>query len=455
MKRFLLAAVSAALLAGPLPAAAQDVSIPHTLFELDNGLRFIVHQDRSAPIVQVNVWYHVGSGYEEPGRTGFAHLFEHVMFEGSGNVPRGDFDMLLEAAGGRSNGTTNVDRTNYFETVPANALELALWLEADRMGTLLDAMTQQKLDIQRDVVKNERRQSYENQPYGMFWETQAPLMYPPGHPYSWTTIGSMEDLSAATLEDVEGFFRRYYAPNNAVVAVAGDVEVAEVRRLAERFFGWIPRGEPVQRPQMAIPQLEATRHVTLEDRVSLPQLNLMWRTPEAYSADDAALGALAQILAGGRNSRLFRRLVFEEQTAQSVAAFNWSKLLAGDFFVRVTARPGIELARMEAAVLEEIARLAAEPPSERELQRVKNGLETDMVTSLERVSTKADRLNEYLYFTGTPDFAAQDVARFRALTPADVQRAAQRYLDGRHRVAISIVPEGQPQLAAPGGESAR
>jgi zinc protease len=454
MKRFLLAGGIAALVAVPAPAAAQEVAIPHTMFELDNGLRFIVHQDRSAPIIQVNVWYHVGSGYEEPGRTGFAHLFEHIMFEGSGNVARGEFDTLLEAAGGRSNGTTNVDRTNYFETVPSNALALALWLEADRMGTLLDAMTQQKLDIQRDVVKNERRQSYENQPYGMFWETQAPLMYPGGHPYSWTTIGSMEDLSAATLEDVESFFRRFYAPNNAVVAVAGDVELAEVRRLAELYFGWIPRGVPVERPSIAIPELAGTRHVTLEDRVTLPQVNMMWRTPEAYSADDAALGALAQILAGGRNSRLYRRLVFEEQTAQSVSAFNWSKLLSGDFFVRITARPEIELRRMEAAVLEEIARLAQEPPTERELQRVKNQLETDMVVSLERVSTKADRLNEYLYFTGTPDFAARDLARFRALTPADVQRVAQRYLDQRHRVVISIVPEGQTQLAA-GGENAR
>jgi hypothetical protein len=236
-----------------VPAAAQDVSIPHTIFEFPNGLKLIVHEDHSTPIAEVNVWYHVGSGYEEPGRTGFAHLFEHIMFEGSANVPRGEFDRLLEAAGGRNNGTTNVDRTNYFETVPSNAVELALWLEADRMGGLLETMSQQKLDIQRDVVKNERRQSYENRPYGGFWETQAEALYPARHPYSWTTIGSMEDLSAASLEDVESFFRRYYVPNNAVISVAGAVDAEEVRDMVERYFGWIPRGEAVERPRAGDP----------------------------------------------------------------------------------------------------------------------------------------------------------------------------------------------------------
>ncbi|CAN5810953.1 hypothetical protein BH23GEM6_BH23GEM6_17530 [soil metagenome] len=430
------------------PAIAQDVSIPHSIFELPSGLRLIVHEDHSTPIAQVNVWYHVGSGYEQPGRTGFAHLFEHIMFEGSAHVPRGEFDRLLEAAGGRSNGTTNADRTNYFETVPANAVDLALWLEADRMGGLLETMSQQKLDIQRDVVKNERRQSYENRPYGGFWEAQAAALYPQGHPYSWTTIGSMEDLSAASLADVESFFRRFYVPNNAVISVAGAVNAEEVRATVERFFGWIPRGEEVQRPQIAIPAIDASRHLTLEDRVSLPQYNAMWRTPEAYSADDAALGALAQILAGGKNSRLYRRLIYEEQIAQDVSAFNFSRLLSGDFFVRITARQGVELDRIQAAVLEEIARLAASPPSAEEEERVRNSMETEFVSALERVAGKADRLNEYLYYTGDAGFAQQDLQRFRSLTPADIQRVARDYLHGHNRVTISIVPEGQTALAA-------
>jgi zinc protease len=438
-----------------VPAAAQDVSVPHSVFELSNGLRLIVHEDYSTPIAEVNVWYHVGSGYEEPGRTGFAHLFEHIMFEGSAHVPRGEFDRLLESAGGRSNGSTNVDRTNYFETIPANAMELALWLEADRMGGLLETMGQQKLDIQRDVVKNERRQSYENRPYGGFWEAQAEALYPAGHPYSWTTIGSMEDLSAASLEDVESFFRRYYVPNNAVISVAGAVNTAEVRTMVERLFGWIPRGEQVERPSLAVPAIEANRHITLHDRVSLPQYNAVWRTPEAYSPNDAALGALAQILAGGKNSRLYRRLIYEEQIAQDVSAFNWSKLVAGDFFVRITAREGIELDRVESAVLEEISRLALAAPSEEELERVRNSTETEFVRALERVAGKADRLNEYLYYTGDAGYAQQDLQRFRALTPADIQRVARDYLHNQNRVTISIVPEGQDALAATGKDLTR
>jgi zinc protease len=444
MKRILLPLLaawlgSAASVALTAPAAAQDVSIPHTMFELPNGLRVIVHEDRTTPIVAINVWYHVGSGYEEPGRTGFAHLFEHLMFEGSANVPEGDFDNLLEAAGGQNNGSTAPDRTNYWTTVPANALELALWLEADRMGGLLETMGQQKLDIQRDVVKNERRQSYENRPYGMFRETAVAALYPERHPYSWSTIGSMEDLSAAALEDVESFFRRYYAPNNAVLAVAGDVETARVRELV-------------------VPAIPATRHITLEDRVTLPQVNLMWRTTKRYEADDAALSALAEILTGGKNSRLHRRLVYEEQRAQTVNAWNEAQLLSGDLYVRVTAREGVNLDSLERVVLEEISHLAATPPSAEELQRVVNQLETSFVQALQRVGGfggKADQLNEYFYYTGDPGYTEKDLARFRALTPADIQRVAREYLDGRNRVVISIVPNGRRELAAGSQEATR
>ena len=431
-----------------LPAVAQEVGIPFESHELPNGLRLIVHEDSSVPMAAVNVWYHVGSGYEEPGRTGFAHLFEHIMFEGSANVPEGDFDTLLEAAGAVNNGSTNPDRTNYYEIVPSNAVDLALWLEADRMGGLLETMSPQKLDVQRDVVKNERRQSYENRPYGMFWETAAAALYPDRHPYSWSTIGSMDDLSAASLEDVSAFFRKFYAPNNAVLVVTGDVDADRIKAQVERFFGWIPRGNPVAKPDLPIPPIPETRHITLEDRVTLPQVSLMWRTGKAFSSDDAALSALAAILTDGKNSRLYNRLVYDEQVAQSVTAFNDSQLLSGDFYIQVMGKEDMDLDRLEAAVLEEVGRIASEPPSAEELQRVQASVETGLIGGLQTLSSRADQLNSYFYYTGDPDHAAEHLAAYRALTPANIQRVARDYLADRNRVVISIVPTGRSDLAA-------
>jgi len=430
------------------PAAAQQVSIPHTTFTLPNGLRVIVAEDHSAPLAAVNVWYHVGSGYERTGRTGFAHLFEHIMFEGSKNVPEGDFDNWLEAAGARNNGSTTTDRTNYYEVMPSNAVELALWLEADRMGGLLDAMSPSKLEGQRGVVKNERRQSYENQPYGLLWETASTLLYPQGHPYSWTTIGSMADLDAAQLEDVNQFFRTYYAPNNASIAIVGDVDPAQVRQWVERYFSWIPRNTDVQRPTNPMPQLAATTYTTREDRVTLPELTMIWRTDKRFSQDEAALNVLADLLTSGKSSRLYKRLVYDEQVAALTSSWNDGSLISGDFWMRVRAKPDVDLDRIEAAVMEEVARLAATPPSREELERAVNGRVTGFVSALETVEGKADRLNDYLYFTGNPDFAEQDLARYRAVTPADIQRVARQYLAGRNHVLISIVPTGKTELAA-------
>jgi zinc protease len=440
-----------------VPTVAQEVRVPFTTFELPNGLRVIVHEDHTTPLAAVNVWYHVGSSYEQTGRTGFAHLFEHIMFEGSANVPDGEFERLLEAVGALHDGATSQDRTYYWQTVPSNALALSLWLEADRMGQLLAALDQRNLDVQRDVVKNERRQMYENRPYGGVSEATMPALYPAGHPYSWPVIGSMADLSAATLEDVEAFFRRYYVPNNAVLAVAGDVDPAEVRRLVEQYFGWIPRGEEVRHPEVSLPRIAETRHITLEDRVTLSAVQLTWRTPRAYAPDDAALHALAGILAGGRNSRLYRRLVYDEQIAQEqqLTAYNWSRRLSGDFLLWITARENVELARVERAVLEEIAKLAAAPPTAAELQRVVNGIETRFVRSLESVEGKANQLNAYLYHTGDPGYLPQDLARYRALVPADIQRVAREYLADQERVVISVVPTGRPELAAQGSEASR
>jgi zinc protease len=430
------------------PAVAQEVSIPHTTFTLPNGLRVIVAEDHSTPVAAVNVWYHVGSGYEKPGRTGFAHLFEHVMFEGSRNVKEGDFDNLLEAAGGQNNGSTNTDRTNYYEIVPSNAVELALWLEADRMGGLLDAFNAQKLTGQRDVVKNERRQSYENQPYGLLWETAASALYPAGHPYSWSTIGSMADLDSASVEDVSEFFRTYYTPNNATLTIVGDVNTAQIRPMVERLFGGIARGPAVERPRIPVPQIAATRYITKEDRVTLPQVSVIWRGVPRGHADEAALDVAAALLTDGKSARLYKRLVYDQQVASQTSSFNNANLLSGDFWVTVRGKQGTQLDSMEAAVTEEVGRLAQAPPAADEVQRVVNQIVTGFVSSLETVAGKADQLNSYQYYFNDPGYVGRDLARYRAVTPADVQRVTRQYLTGKNRIVISFVPTGKTELAA-------
>ncbi|MEM0961850.1 MAG: pitrilysin family protein [Bacteroidota bacterium] len=437
-------------------ASAQTFAVDIERFQLDNGLDVILHRDASVPVVTVNTWYHVGSGAERPGRTGFAHLFEHLMFEGSGHVPEGAIDTWLEEAGGGANGSTTTDRTNYTTDAASNGLELAIYLDADRMAHLLDAMSPESVDGQRDVVKNERRQNYENRPYGLAYSVIGQTLYPADHPYHWPTIGSMDDLSAASYQDVVDFFQTYYTPNNASVVVAGDIDLAEARQLVERWYGAIPRGpEPPPQP-VAQPRLDREHRLMMEDRVQLPRLYLAWHSPAAYAPGDAAARALASVLAGGKNSRLTQRLVFEEEIAQDVFAFQSGNLHSGAFYVVATARPGHTLAEIEAAILEEIAAVQAEPPAERELQRVVNGIEASFLRGLETVdgfSGKADQLNEYLFFTGTPDYFEEDLARFRALSPRDLTDAALTVL-GTHRVALSIVPEGAGPLALPDSEVA-
>jgi zinc protease len=438
---------------GPTALLATDavaqapLRVPYVMDTLPNGLRVIVHEDHSVPMVAVNVWYHVGSADETPGRTGLAHLFEHLMFMGSQHAPYPQFDRLLEAAGATNNGSTTPDRTNYFEEGPANALPLMLWLEADRMGWMLPTMDQAKVDLQRDVVKNERRQSYENQPYGLAFENILRLLYPPGHPYSWPTIGSMADLSAASLEDVRDFFRTYYAPNNAVLAIVGAVRAAEVFRAVRRYFGEIPPGPPIQRP---VPQSFALPRDTaevLEDRVQLPRLYYAWHTVRSTHADDAALRIAAYVLTGARNSRLTERLVYRDQLASSVNAFQSGKRLDGDFQVVATARPGKSLPDLQHVIDEELARLAGEGPTSRELDQAKNAIESAFLNSLERIGAKADRLNAYYYETGNPDGFQADVERFRAVTAADVQRVVRTYLLAP-KVVLSVVPQGRRDLAA-------
>ncbi|HEY6509183.1 MAG TPA: pitrilysin family protein, partial [Vicinamibacterales bacterium] len=315
--------------AGPTPATAAapraTIEVPFRQFRLANGLNVILHRDASVPIVSVNVWYHVGSGNERPGRTGFAHLFEHLMFEGSKNVKEGEFDRLLESAGGNNNGSTTNDRTNYVIDVPANALELALFLESDRMGYLLDAMSPERVDGQRDVVKNERRQSYENRPYGMASLELDKMLWPANHPYSWPTIGHMEDLTAASHDDVVQFFKTYYAPNNASLVIAGDIDLGEARRLVEKWFSEIPRGPEVPPIVPPAATLDSVKKHTITDRVQLPRLYMAWHTPPIYAPGDAAMDIAASLLTGGKNARLYRRLVYDLQIAQDVSAFQQSQ----------------------------------------------------------------------------------------------------------------------------------
>jgi zinc protease len=397
-------------------------------------------------MVAVNVWYRVGSADEQSGRTGFAHLFEHVMFMGSEHVPVGAFDQWLEAAGANNNGSTNPDRTNYFEWMPSNALPLALWLEADRMGWLLPTMDQPKLDVQRDVVKNERRQSYDNVPYGRAFETILAALYPAGHPYSWPTIGSMSDLSAASLEDVKQFFRTYYAPNNATLAIAGDFNRDSVKTWVQRYFGEIPRGPAMPaRPAPAQVVVPKDTFVVLEDKVQLPRLYYAWPSVKAFHADDASLDLLSYVLAGDKNSRLYKRLVYEMQVAQDVSAFQSSGRLDGRFTVVVTPKPGQTPARMAQLVNEEIRKLSAQGITARELARAQNTYRAQFLDQLASVNGKADQLNFYDYFAGTPDYVRQDAARYGAVTADDVQRVAREYL-GKPKVVLTVVPEGKTEL---------
>src|SRR6266704_66203 len=311
--------------------SAQTLRVPYTTFTLPNGLQVLLHEDHSVPVVAVNTWYHVGSSDERTGRTGFAHLFEHIMFMGSEHVPTGEFDRLLEAAGGDNNGSTTEDRTNYYEDGPANALPLMLYLDSDRMGFLLPEIPADKVDLQRGVVQNERRQSYENRPYGLAEESILERLYPTNHPYHWPVIGSMADLSAATLEDVRGFFRTYYAPNNATLAIAGDITPRDARLLAERYFGDIARAPAPTRTPPPPVTLAADVHAVLEDRVQVPRVYDAWHTIKAFAEGDAALDVLANVLAGGRSSRLYRRLVYELQIATDVVAFQDRGRIDGTF----------------------------------------------------------------------------------------------------------------------------
>jgi zinc protease len=423
--------------------------IPFVKQTLSNGLDVIVHEDRGCPIVGISVWYHVGSKNEAPGRTGFAHLFEHLMFEGSEHHDRGYFHPLQEA-GASINGSTNADRTNYWEVVPSNAVELALWMESDRMGYLLAALTETKFNNQRDVVLNERRQNYENRPYGMASLALVAALYPSDHPYHWLTIGSAEDLKAADISDVRAFFRTYYHPANASIAVAGDIDPDVALELVEKYFGEIPGGPTVPRVTVLPRATAPSRPLVLEDRVELPRLYLAWRTPALFAGGDAELDLVADVLAHGKTSRLYRALVYDARVATEVTASQNSRELESFFQIVATAAPGRTLVELERAISDEIERLASGGATTPEMERAQAQSEAQFVHRLQTVggfSGKADQLNAYNTFLGDPGGFALDLARYRNVTGTTLGEAAATYLGRASRVALSVVPFGAARLA--------
>lgn len=428
-----------------------QLNIKFEKYVLPNGLNVILHEDRSVPIVAVNLWYHVGSGREKVGKSGFAHLFEHMLFQGSQNVEKGDHFKLLQDAGGTVNGSTSTDRTNYWEVVPSNFLELALYLESDRMGFLLEAMTQDKLDNQRDVVKNERRQNYENQPYGMAAKIINENLYPPDHPYHWLTIGTEEDLSNATLDDVKDFFREYYAPNNASLCIGGDINPKEVKKLVEKYFGGIPAGKKIEKVKPAIPALTENKYLLHEDNVQLPRLYISWMTEPHFTDGEPALDILADVISRGKNSRLYKSLVYEKQIAQDVMAYNNSAEISGSFTIVATAKAGITLKQIEEVIYTEIEKVKTEGITKRELDRSKNELEASSIYRLQSVGGfggKTDQLNRYNVFKGDPGFFNKDLERYRKVKTEDLKNAANKFLSQKGKVVLSVVPKGKKELQA-------
>jgi predicted Zn-dependent peptidase len=436
----------------PVPSGPQtNGDLPTINFSqrrLENGLRVIVAPDRLAPVVAINIWYVVGSRHEKAGKTGFAHLFEHFMFQGSRHVTKAEHFSIIQAAGGVNNATTYFDRTNYFETLPSHQLELALWLEADRMATLLDALDQENLDNQREVVKNEKRQSYDNRPYGTFYEKLMAAVFPPEHPYHHTPIGSMEDLNAASVDDVVSFFRTWYAPNNAVLSIVGDVDEEEAHAAAARYFGPIPANRTIVQPPLdqIAPVIGREQREVVEDAVPLTRVHIGFRCPPFGSDEFDALEVASQILVGGRGSRLYRNLVREQKIAQDVTAFGLPLVDSASFFGGwVTVRPDSTAEACESAFLAELQKLADEPVTDDELARARALIEAAELGALGRVEEVADRLSMYAALFDAPEMVNEQLARYLAVDAARIQSVARQVFRADNRVVLTYVPkEGTP-----------
>ncbi|MEL4177605.1 M16 family metallopeptidase [Roseateles sp. PN1] len=434
--------------AGAVISAEGRLAVKHEKIRLANGFEVILVEDHRLPLVAFNLWVHAGPRNEAPGQTGFAHLFEHLLFAGTKHIPRGAADQIVEAIGGTdANGSTNFDRTNYFFTLPANQLETGLWLKADMLGYMLDKVDAVALANQQDVVRNERRQSVENRPYGIVEEAVYQALFPEGHPYRATVIGSHADIQSIKLDDVKAFSRTYYRPNNATLVLAGDFNPAEAKKLVQKYFGTLKAGAPVPEAKAAQPVISAERRVRVTDRVELPRLNLAWHTPAMFQAGDADLDVASHILGGGKASRLHKKLVYEGQLAQTVQVAQESLSLGSVFGIEVVARAGKSLDEIEGLVDTELAALAKTPPSEAELQRALASIETQLLSRVEKVGSLADLMNHYNQMAGDPDFVGKDLARYRAVTPASVQAAVAKYLAKNSRVVVQAMP-GEKVLAA-------
>jgi predicted Zn-dependent peptidase len=427
---------------------AAKMSLTVTQSRLDNGLELVLHEDHRTPIVAVDVWYHVGSKDEPAGREGFAHLFEHLMFQGSKHVPEDTYFRYLERAGASNvNGTTNEDRTNYFETVPKNRLELALWLESDRMGFLLEHVDEQTFASQRNVVKNERRQNYENAAYGLVGKFVDEALFPQSHPYHHLTIGSPADLDAASLEDVRQFFRTWYAPNNATLVIAGDIDPGATRALVDKYFGPIPRGEAPARPALQAPpvQLAGEKRLEMEAGVELARVVVAWPTPRFFAPGDAELDLMARVLTAGKTSRLYKRLVYDEQIAQDVSADQGSGELGSKFEIAVTGKPGRTPEDLLAAVDAELAKVQDAGPSDAELSRARASILAHQAFSLERVGSRADIVGTYAHYVGDPGYLPTDLARYEGATVAGLRDAARNWLPPGKRIVALVRPvKGAP-----------
>ena len=434
-------------------AGVDSPTLPFTKRTLANGLDVIVHEDHHVPIVAVNIWYHVGSKNEQPGSTGFAHLFEHLMFEGSEHHNTGYFPPI-QRAGGLVNGSTNTDRTNYWEVVPTSAIDLALWMESDRMGYLLPAVTSERFETQRDVVLNERRQNYENRPYGFALMALVAALFPERHPYNWATIGSVEDLRAMRLEDVQTFFRTYYHPANASLTLAGAIDTERGFDLAERYFGELPSG-PRPAPVQASAELTREVRLLLEDRVQMARLYMAWLSPAMYAPGDAEMDLLGDLIANGKTSRLYRTLVYKRRVALDVSAYQSSRELGGFFLLVATAAPGNSLTEIEALIGMELQALAESGPTESEMERARAQVEAHFIYRLQTVGGfggKSDQLNAYNVLRGDPGFFPADLARYREASTDAVRDTARRVLAFDRRVLLSVVPRGQQHLGLPGAE---
>ncbi len=427
----------------------EDVSIPYEKFVLDNGLTVVLHEDDSDPLVHVDVTYHVGSGREDIGRSGFAHFFEHMMFQGSENVEDEQHFKLITESGGTLNGTTNSDRTNYFQTVPSNQLERMLWLEADRMGYFLDAVTQEKFEVQRDTVKNERGQRVDNRPYGLLFERIGEAMYPEGHPYSWSTIGYLEDLDRADLDDLKRFFLRWYGPNNATLTIGGDIDKEETLEMVRKYFGSIPRGPEVEAPEKLPVELDADRYISLEDNVQLPLLYMAWPTVHASHPDEAPLDVLQNIMGGGQTSLLYKNLDKEGLTVQSGAGHACRELHCQFTLIAVANPANVQtLADLEPIMRDSFIEFEERGVQDDDLTRVKSSIVSNLIYGLESVSGKVSRLAAYETFGGTPNGIAADIERYQGVTKEDVVRVYNEYIKDKPAVIMSIVPKGQPQMVA-------